>query len=263
MTSETQGEPGCEPQASLAELAGWTSGSSEPESESSASARRTRGDDGSSPSGSPMLPSSMTSRRSPPGTSPSEAMGWAEGGTGGGNLHGRPVMPTLTVAGQSETTHRQQFVTASAALPRGESTSSAEDSPARTSASPGSEPASPAPGRASSMSSPESQLTLGHAGCSWRTSWDCSPLRTDGTSPSFFTRWPGSGMASLGGFSTLDSSEFPSGAVECSLSDILEASPGRRFELSARAASGILRRSAARGRELPPDLEAALRAMAG
>jgi hypothetical protein len=60
---------------------------------------------------------------------------------------------------------------------------------------------------------------------------------------------------------TLDTSEFPSDAVECSLSDILEATPDRRYSLSARAARGILRRAAARGRTLPSELEAALTAL--
>ena len=74
--------------------------------------------------------------------------------------------------------------------------------------------------------------------------------------------WPSSGTASRGACWTLDTSESPSGAVECSLSDILEESPDRRFALSARAARGILRRASVRGRALPPELEAALRSLA-
>jgi len=109
-----------------------------------------------------------------------------------------------------------------------------------------------------SSSSLASQMSFAHAGSSLRTSLGCSPLPTDGTSGSFSQRWATSGMAWRGGFSTLDSSECPSGAVECSLSDILVVSPSRRYELSARAASGILRRAAARGRALPAELEAAL-----
>jgi hypothetical protein len=69
-------------------------------------------------------------------------------------------------------------------------------------------------------------------------------------------------MGPLGAFLTLSISEFPSGGVASSLSDILEtgALPQRYF-LSARACAGILRRAERRGKELPLQLRAALQAV--
>ena len=62
---------------------------------------------------------------------------------------------------------------------------------------------------------------------------------------------------------TLSISEFHSGAVVCSLSDILETGDvPQRFFLSATACKGILRRAAKRGRLLPPQLERALQTVA-
>jgi hypothetical protein len=66
-------------------------------------------------------------------------------------------------------------------------------------------------------------------------------------------------MGSPTEFWTLNSSEFPSAAVACSLSDVLEtgALPPRYF-LSATACAGILRRAQKRGKVLPPFLKLAL-----
>lgn len=138
---------------------------------------------------------------------------------------------------------------------------SQEASPAKTCPSQDDAPVSPGNGPACSSSSPGSQMSFDLDGSSSRTSWDCSPPRKGRTSRSSSARWPSSGTASAGGFSTLDSSEFPNGAVECSLSDILEEAVDPRYALSARAAAGILRRAERRGRKIPPDLEAALRAL--
>jgi hypothetical protein len=61
------------------------------------------------------------------------------------------------------------------------------------------------------------------------------------------------------GFSMHSISEFHSGAVACSLSDILETGDvPRRFYLSATACRGILRRAEKRGKDLPGSLKAAL-----
>ena len=49
----------------------------------------------------------------------------------------------------------------------------------------------------------------------------------------------------------------------CSLSQILEDSPPRKYYLSRKACLGILRRARERGKPLPPQLEAALKAQAG
>jgi hypothetical protein len=71
-------------------------------------------------------------------------------------------------------------------------------------------------------------------------------------------------MGTPHGFLTLSGSEFPSAVAASSLSDILE-SPGphlRKYFLSAKAAQGILRRAAKRGRALPPALQQALESLA-
>ena len=97
-------------------------------------------------------------------------------------------------------------------------------------------------------------------GSSERTSLACCQATADRIWVPLSGRWETSGMGSPTEFWTLSSSEFPSAAVVCSLSDILE-SPGphlRKYFLSAKAASGILRRAAKRGRALPLALHAAL-----
>ena len=73
-----------------------------------------------------------------------------------------------------------------------------------------------------------------------------------------------SGMVAPGESLTLSSSEFRSGAVASSLSDILETGVlPRRFFLTALACLGILRRAAKRGKDLLPRLARALRRVAG
>ena len=57
--------------------------------------------------------------------------------------------------------------------------------------------------------------------------------------------------------------ESPSVAVESRLSQILEDSPLPKYCLSAKACQGILNRANKRGKELPPELEAALENQAG
>ena len=63
----------------------------------------------------------------------------------------------------------------------------------------------------------------------------------------------------LGSFGTLNTSECPKDAVECSLWQILQATAPSRYSLSQTACLGILRRAECRGKSLPPLLEAALR----
>ena len=66
-----------------------------------------------------------------------------------------------------------------------------------------------------------------------------------------------------GQFWMRNSSEFRSGAVASSLSEILETGPvDRRYFLSPKACKGILRRAANRGKSLPPSLREALEAVA-
>ena len=73
---------------------------------------------------------------------------------------------------------------------------------------------------------------------------------------------PDPGARQRGAFSTLNISECPSSAdVSLCLADILEkADIPQRYYLSAKAATGILRRAAKRGKTLPPVLRTALKA---
>ena len=61
----------------------------------------------------------------------------------------------------------------------------------------------------------------------------------------------------------LNSGVSPSEERESSLSRILQDSPHQRYYLSRNACLGILRRAKVRGKELPPQLETALRIQAG
>jgi hypothetical protein len=61
---------------------------------------------------------------------------------------------------------------------------------------------------------------------------------------------------------TRNTSEWPSAAVVCSLSDTLETGDvPQRYFLSAKACQGILRRADKRGKELPEVLSLALKAV--
>jgi hypothetical protein len=76
-------------------------------------------------------------------------------------------------------------------------------------------------------------------------------------------RWGHWGMGGPTGCWTHNGSEWPRDAAVCSLSDVLETGPlPQRFYLSQKACSGILRRAEKRGKELPPLLSEALRAVA-
>lgn len=79
------------------------------------------------------------------------------------------------------------------------------------------------------------------------------------TWPWFSEGWQNSGIGGPTGCLTLNTLESPKDAVGCSLSDILESGPiPPKYFLSPRAASGIIRRAAQRGKELPAPLQAAL-----
>lgn len=64
----------------------------------------------------------------------------------------------------------------------------------------------------------------------------------------------------LGYCLTLNLSERPRVANPTKLSQILERNPDEKYNLSERACEGILRRAERRGKELPPELKAALEA---
>ena len=146
---------------------------------------------------------------------------------------------------------------------------SAEVSPARTSQSPADAQDLQESDRDFSTSSLESLSLFDPAGFSSRT-YPASSLRTAvGTSEQSLERWPTSGTAWPGGFSTHATSECRSDEGGCSssepsLTEILEEPQNVpvRYSLSARAASGILRRAQKRGRTLPSHLSAALEAVA-
>ena len=85
------------------------------------------------------------------------------------------------------------------------------------------------------------------------------PVTEDEIFPASFEGWGNSGMGSPTEFLTLSTLEFHSGAVACSLSDILETgNVPQRFFLSATACKGILRRAEKRGKSLPGQLQRAL-----
>src|SRR5690606_31801801 len=107
--------------------------------------------------------------------------------------------------------------------------SSAEDSPARTSARLDAVRdwlENGADRGGSAIASLASSLPVG---CSSRTSLACYRATEDGTLPPSFTGWRNSGTGGPTGFLTLDTSESRSGAVACSLSDILEAHVHPRY----------------------------------
>lgn len=144
-------------------------------------------------------------------------------------------------------------------------TSSTAGSPARTSAWPVGGPAFPASVARSGMNSSGLCASCGHDGSSLRMFLDSFPQESNRapTSVSYYGGWSTSGMAWPGGFWTRGGSESPSGAVVSSLSAVLETrSVPRRYWLSARAAAGILRRAAKRGKTLPPRLMTALEGLA-
>jgi hypothetical protein len=117
---------------------------------------------------------------------------------------------------------------------------------------------------ASGRTSRDYSTSTGHAGSSARTSLAFYPSTADVISQPSFKTWPTSVTGSPRGFWTLAISECPSVVVESSLSDVLET-PGphlRRYFLSPKAAAGILRRAARRGRALPDSLRSALEALA-
>lgn len=150
-----------------------------------------------------------------------------------------------------------------------QSTSFAEASRscAKTSQSQENEPASPGKDQDCSMKPHESQTLFSDQGdgSSLRTYPDYLAPMEELTSGSFSRRWPTSGFTtSPGECWTADTSECPNeGGEYSSLPDVLEATVPSRFYLSQKAAAGILRRAEKRGKNLPPALDKALRALSG
>lgn len=140
-------------------------------------------------------------------------------------------------------------MTASSAGTRGISTTPADSAPpART-------PAKDSRKSSSARSSSRTSRTTSREVPAQRVAWQPTGEQWVPSSG----RWENAGMGSPTECWTLSSSESPSGAVACSLSDVLETgSDLSKYCLSPRAAKGILRRAGRRGRDLPRQLAEAL-----
>jgi len=141
-------------------------------------------------------------------------------------------------------------------------TYSSVDSPVKAPPLPGSDSGSPTTEPRSSGRSSASSKSSARRGRSLKTSQVCALFGSDTTSLHALPRLKNSGLWSDGGLSTHDSSTSPSDASECSLSAVLQKRVSPRYSLSPKAAAGILRRAAKRGRALPVPLAAALTALA-
>ncbi len=105
--------------------------------------------------------------------------------------------------------------------------------------------------------------SISPAGWFGRTSPASYPVVEDEILPPYFEGWMNSGMGGRTECLTLNTSEWPSDAAVCSLSDTLETGDvPQRFFLSATACKGIQRRAEKRGKSLPQQLQAALTAVA-
>ena len=103
------------------------------------------------------------------------------------------------------------------------------------------------------------QIISDQPGLSGRTSPASCPAMEDGILVPSSGCWANSGMGSPTGFLTLNTSEWPSAAAVCSLSDTLETGDvPRKYFLSPKACQGILRRAEKRGKELPEMLKHSL-----
>jgi len=137
-----------------------------------------------------------------------------------------------------------------------------EASPARTSPSPGSGQDSAANAPGSSGRSSASRRSSSRRGDSSRMSQGSFLPIVEETSGLSSEGYGSAGLLSAGGCWTLATSEWLSVAVACSLSAVLQKQVSPRYSLSPRAARGILKRAAKRGRELPPALASALTSLA-
>jgi hypothetical protein len=102
----------------------------------------------------------------------------------------------------------------------------------------------------SGRSSAELLMSLGRASASSKTCPAFLALTEAAiTSPSF-EGWRNSVIASRGRCLTLNTSEFRSGAIACSLSEVLETEVAPKYFLSPKACAGILRRAEKAGQEV-------------
>ena len=140
---------------------------------------------------------------------------------------------------------------------------SSEEHRASPSPSPDSEKEWPIPAVDWPLSILQSLTAIGPTGWYGKTSPVSCQKTKDGTLVPLSGVWSNSGMASPTECLTLSTSEYPSDAVVCSLSDILETGDvPQKYYLSPKACAGILRRAEKRGKSLPPYLAEALQAVA-
>ena len=141
-------------------------------------------------------------------------------------------------------------------------TSSAAASPARTYQWPVSVRASLADAQASGMSFTESCPSCGLPFASSRTFPGFLAPIADVISGSSSGAWANSGLLSDGAYWTVSTSESRNAAAVCTLSAVLQEHVSSKYFLSAKAATGILRRAERRGKTLPTPLMLALEALA-
>ena len=129
---------------------------------------------------------------------------------------------------------------------------------AKVSALPANAPASMTPGEELCSRTLNSLSVSGHVGSYGRMSLVyCPPPGGEILEP-LSGRWSTWGIGLIGGFLTLDGSEFPSDAVVSSLLQVLVTTAQPKYCLSARAAAGILLRAERRGKAIVEPLRTAL-----
>jgi hypothetical protein len=98
---------------------------------------------------------------------------------------------------------------------------------------------------------------------SWKMCRDFFQVIKDATLEQSSLHWPTQGIATSNGVCLIRNSlEYPNGAEESLLSQVLEQNPSEKYFLSAKAAQGILRRANKRGKTLPEPLQQALESTA-
>lgn len=95
----------------------------------------------------------------------------------------------------------------------------------------------------SSLTVCELSTSLNRLGYSSKMFPDSFQLTKDGTLELSCKRWPKAGMGIRGEFLTVNTSESPNDAKECSLLDVLEKNVHPKYYLSQKAVAGMIRRS--------------------
>lgn len=187
-------------------------------------------------------------------------MRWREGCEGGGKGELLSENVSLTLA-----TSNDQYLfwmENKEVPPLQQSMFSAEDSPVKTYPWLGAVLDWLENGADSSTSSCVSLVNSLPLGFSSRTSLDFCRPTGEGTWLPSSGRWANSGIGGPIACLTLNTSEWPSAAAVCSLSDILDQDVPHKYSLSPKACRGILRRAEKRGRELPRSLRTVLERVA-